>query len=483
MKTPQGKSEGGMAMKRRGEDGQALFIVAGGLTVLMFAAGLGVDMGYLRYEKRRQQAAADSAAIAAASEINYGDVTQAAQTDGASNGYTNGSNNVTVKVYSPPNDGPNTGVAGYVEVLVTKIYPTFFMKVAGSTFANATITARAVAYAGAGGSACVYALDPTAAGVTLSGSGQIVAPHCGVIVDSKSSTAVSMSGSAAIQVKYVGIVGDDSVSGSATISPPPVLGIVPASDPLAYLDNSKPTISSFCSPGSTLSYSTGVTKTVTPGSSCYNVSVSGSNNNITLSAGNYGDVTVSGGPNTVTLGSGSYGYVNVSGGSGTVTYSPGQYGYINGSGGGNNQIFNPGVYVITGSQGVNLSGGNGLSGTGVTFYLGPHAGAVNISGSTSTSLAAPTSGSFDGILIFQDPGDTSAANISGNAGTILDGAIYFPTAQLTMSGSSSFSFGLSAYTILVAYDMVISGSGSVEINNNYAGLAGGSPIKNAALGE
>ena len=92
-------------MRRRGEEGQTIIMVAYGLTLLMLAAGLGIDMGYLRYQMRRQQTAADSAAIAGAAEINFGDVTQAAQTDASINGYTNGSNNVTL---SPGNYGSVT---------------------------------------------------------------------------------------------------------------------------------------------------------------------------------------------------------------------------------------------------------------------------------------------------------------------------------------------------------------------------------------
>src|SRR5208337_2296780 len=64
------------------------------------------------------------------------------------NGYTNGTNTVTVTVYNPSIDGLLKGVAGYMEVLVTKIQPPFFAKVAG--FNNVTMTARAVPTPGAG---------------------------------------------------------------------------------------------------------------------------------------------------------------------------------------------------------------------------------------------------------------------------------------------------------------------------------------------
>src|SRR5580704_15532955 len=131
-------------MRRRTEAGQALVLTAFALTLFTSAAGLGIDMGYLRYQKRLQQSAADSAAIAGASDIPYNNVTTAAKTDSASNGYTDGSNNVTVTVSNPPSDGPHSGGGNtsYVEVLVRKTQPTFFMRIVGVR--SAPVIARAV---------------------------------------------------------------------------------------------------------------------------------------------------------------------------------------------------------------------------------------------------------------------------------------------------------------------------------------------------
>ena len=55
-------------MRRNRESGQALIFVGFSLVVLAAVVGLAIDMGYLRYTKRRLQTAADSAAIAGASE-------------------------------------------------------------------------------------------------------------------------------------------------------------------------------------------------------------------------------------------------------------------------------------------------------------------------------------------------------------------------------------------------------------------------------
>jgi uncharacterized membrane protein len=131
-------------MKRRSEAGQALVSVAFGMLVLCAVMGLAIDIGYLRYLKRELQTAADSAAIAGAAEANpnypFNDVTAAAKADAAANGYTDGSNGVTVTVNNGPLSGPNQGTTGYVEVLVAKTQPTFFIRVVPGAQTNATVS-------------------------------------------------------------------------------------------------------------------------------------------------------------------------------------------------------------------------------------------------------------------------------------------------------------------------------------------------------
>ena len=69
----------------RAEEGQALVLGALALVVLVLMAGLGVDVGFLRYEKQQMQKAADAAAMAGASALVYGgEVTVAARNDAAS---------------------------------------------------------------------------------------------------------------------------------------------------------------------------------------------------------------------------------------------------------------------------------------------------------------------------------------------------------------------------------------------------------------
>ena len=115
-------------LRRNNESGQALVFGVATLGILLIGmAGLGIDMGYLRYQKRLLQSAADSAAIAAASDIPtaFGGVTLAAQNAAAANGYTVASvslatcpppapaaaiGSISLTVNNGPCSGPHTGL-------------------------------------------------------------------------------------------------------------------------------------------------------------------------------------------------------------------------------------------------------------------------------------------------------------------------------------------------------------------------------------
>jgi uncharacterized membrane protein len=131
-------------VKSGGRRGQIIPLVAVFLTMLLGAAALAVDVGYLRYQQRIEQTAADSAAVAGATELQYGDTAfaTAARTDSAANGFTNNGGTIVVTVNNPPATGPNAGKANAVEVIVTAKYATFFENVFKMSLA--TVSSRAV---------------------------------------------------------------------------------------------------------------------------------------------------------------------------------------------------------------------------------------------------------------------------------------------------------------------------------------------------
>src|SRR5512133_1934198 len=108
----------------KAEDGQAMVLTALALTFIMLMAGLGGDVGYLKYQRHQMQKAADAAALAGASVLSYSsnetNIRNAAYNDSSANGFANGSNGIAVTVNHPPTSGPFAGNSAYVEVYVAQ---------------------------------------------------------------------------------------------------------------------------------------------------------------------------------------------------------------------------------------------------------------------------------------------------------------------------------------------------------------------------
>jgi hypothetical protein len=160
--------------KYTAQRGQVLPLVALLIVVLMGFTALAVDVGYDRYEKRIQQSAADSAALAGAAEIPFGNVTKSARYDASQNGFTdntvNGTCTVCVTVNNPYNNDSKS-----VEVIVSAQHPSFFQRVLGTT--SVTVTARAVAKL-KDDNGCLYLL---ATKLTNFNSATVNAHNCAII--------------------------------------------------------------------------------------------------------------------------------------------------------------------------------------------------------------------------------------------------------------------------------------------------------------
>jgi len=393
-------------MKIRCERGQGAVIMAMSLACFCGVTGFALDLGTLFHDKRILQTAADTGAIAATAEVNYGDATAAAKAATALNGITDGSNGATVTVNTPPLSGPNTGKSGYVEVIVAQSEPTYFMKI--FSISTMTVKARAVGANGPG-SGCVYTLGTTGTDLSLTGSGSISIPDCGILDDSSSNSALTSTGSGSISAQSIGLVGKYTETGSGTISPTPSEGMVPASNPLAFL--TPPTYSS-CNPDPhfTGSSSNTIGPAVAGGTICYNgLSMTGS-----------GSLTM-----------------------------------------------NPGIYVINGS--FSNTGSGSISGTGITVYLTPPSGSLSLTGSGSLNLKAPTTGTYNGILFYEDASDTQTMSMTGSGSANIQGIFYAPAAAMSMTGSGSGSL----YADFVVKSMSMTGSGTFH---NYADVNANSPI-------
>jgi hypothetical protein len=381
-------------MRKTRQSGQALLAATLGLVALLGATGLAIDMGYLRYQKRLQQSAADSAALAGAAQINFGGVTAAAHEDSSLNGFTNGANDATVTVHHPPTSGPNAGNGTYVEVLVSVLQPTFFMKIFGVS--SATVTARAVARLSSARNV-IYALGTGAPG--MSNTGNLNAT--GGIIGNQ-----NLSNTGTITAASIGFVG--SSSGGTT--PPAVTGIVPAADPLSSL---RPPGLGACLPPA-MGHASGVgTATFSPGRYCGGMSVINSVN-VTLNPGTY-VVTGTGisfnGTGTVS-GTGVILYLSATGGAVAINTAPGS------------------------SQTVNLTAPTAGARAGILFYQNP--------GNASTATINGTAGSkFQGAFYFpnaslnlSNTGSSAAYTIAVAKSLALSGTTLFPGDYASLAGGS-----------------------------------------------
>lgn len=413
-------------MRRKPESGQALVLAALALVVLTGFAGLAIDMGTLRYQKRLQQNAADAAAIAGASNLasNSLGVTAGAQNASATNGFTDAGGGQTssctdpgatvgtvcVQVNNPPLSGPHTSNANYVEVLVAAVQPTYFMRIFGVN--SETITARAVAtnVSGGAGSGCLYALDTSANGVSISSSGATLnATGCGIV---NNGNFGPNGGGYTITTDTFGVSGTCNGCGGGTVvcvrTPDicPTYRMPPAADPLANL--APPLV------GAPTPFNIG------------NI-IPGVYNGISL------------------IGNGTF-------------------------------LFPAGNYILDGAD--FLCGGiQTIQGTGVTFFFTNNA-TFNCAGNVTLQLTAPTTGPYAGILFYQDPNDTRAASIGASNASFLNGALYFPKAGLTLFGNNNYDVA-----IIVADAFTLSGSTNVTFQGAAGLPAGVKLISNVALVE
>jgi hypothetical protein len=192
---------------RSSDRGQLIPLVALNLIVLMGFTALAVDVGYWRYQQRIEQTAADSAAIAGSTEISYpaaNNVVRAARHDATSNGFTDGVAGATVAVNWPPQSGPSAGSGNAVEVVITRLQPSFFAGIFGI---NQAVKARSVAVLSSAGVGCVYVLGVRGTvNITLNGGGQggiRSNPLCGLVVSGN----MTVTGQATVDVSYASYAG------------------------------------------------------------------------------------------------------------------------------------------------------------------------------------------------------------------------------------------------------------------------------------
>ncbi|WP_255326328.1 pilus assembly protein TadG-related protein [Sphingobium sp. EM0848] len=108
------------------------------------------------------------------------------------------------------------------------------------------------------------------------------------------------------------------------------------------------------------------------------------------------------------------------------------------------------------------------------------------SGSGTLTITAPTSGPWSGVAMYQDPQLTSGVDISyaGNNPTWnISGLVYLPKSNLTFGGAVNKSANGAACFVMVAYTILVNGTGSIFANNTQCATAGLTPPGTAATRE
>jgi Flp pilus assembly protein TadG len=410
--------------KLKDESGQAMILTLLCMTCLLGFVAFAADIGTLLHAKRNLQIAADSAAIAGAAELNYGDMTAAGQAAAAQNGVVIGTNGGAVAINNPPTEGAYAGQpasAGYVEAIVSQSQPTFFMKV--FKIGSQTVAARAVAWNGGSSNGCVYVCNPTASdAMDLQGSFDVSAPKCGVIIDSNATDALQFTGKGGtLTAGSVGVVGGDGgQTGDST--PAPVTGIAQQTCPLSGIVPPDPTTMTCTTPSGNL--------TGTISSGCYSAP-----------AGKKGAL-------------------------GTITLD--------------NATLGSGTYVFEGN--VDLEGNvSTVSGGGTTLDI--YNGTLTEGTGTVLNLVAPTSGPYNGIAIMEPAPNANLMLFDfGNSSGLIDGIIYAPVAPLELHDSGGDkSGGLQLITDLIVG--TLSDQTATLTITSYSQTAGNAPLTKIALVE
>jgi Flp pilus assembly protein TadG len=401
----------------RREEGQVLVLACGMMVVLLAVAGLSIDLGTGWATKQSARMAASAAAAAGADDLP-GSASQA-QADAlamaATDGFQSGVGGVTVAVHVPPvSSQSHNGNPDSVEVDITRQWPTDFLQVLGID--RMTVTAQAVATAApvVAPPCAICVLNPSG-GTALEANGvvQVSVQGAGIAVDSTSSAAGVFNGSVAVSAPDIRMAGDYVATGDPSLTPTPQTGAQPVPDPLASVP----------APAVT-------------------------------------------GPlqGSVALASGS------------ETIQPGIYSGIAVSGG--DLTLSPGTYVITGA--FSVSGDAAVTGDGVTLYFtcsaysasnpapcdGSAGGGLTLSGGTNYSLQAPSSGTYQGLTVFYDRGNTAPLTVAGSVTSDgLKGTVYLADGQLVVDGSSEVT---EMDSMLIANNVVLNGDGNIAIDYSSA---------------
>jgi Flp pilus assembly protein TadG len=404
----------------RDDRGNALFIAAASMPLLIGAAGMAVDTVHISLSKRQLQRAADSAAIAGASGIAQNrtpgpSVTRDLQIN----------NDIPLLAGSPqvgaPTSGPFANNNQAVRVRLSASRSLSFFGVFGHP--SQSIIVEATAAVIRDGQFCMQATeDGNVPGITFGGN-TTVNVGCGIATNSRSATAIVADGSASVTASPLIAVGGVPASGAYASGTTLMPNSARQVDPFAHLPLPAPTD---CQ--NQLSVNPNQTRNIGPaipgGSICFK-------------------------------GMDVKGTLNLA----------------------------PGTYFIDGStrNGLSFGAQSVINGTGVTFVLTSTTAATDpssvattvhgdINGKATVNLVAPSSGPYAGVLFYEDPRAPLGriTNFSGSSTSVIEGAFYFPRGYLNYSGTTGMT---TRCMQLVARRLNFTGNSRIENQCNTPGGA------------
>lgn len=407
-----------MRLWSRDDGGQALILIAAALGGLLLGIGLALDTGQLFVARRAAQTAADAGAWAGAAILYAGgsaaQARTAATTDATRNGYTGGGF-ISVTTASPPASGTYAGDPGYIEVTITEQVLTRFLF--GASAGRTAISVRAVAGLARSGSGQAVIVTRPSGPTTfaLSGSTKLTITGGGTNTNTSSNNAVTIGGTGQLTATFHRVTGNVTAPDAGRMSPAPTTGAAAAADPFASVAG--PT-------------TTGVP--VFAGQTITNATV-------TLSPGVYTGLITVGNLGIAKLNAGNY-------------------------------IFRAGL-TTTGSGSLALAGAGGvlLYNANANYpAVGGICGGLSLAGTGTMTLAASRTGSYAGMLVFQDRICTGGAALTVRTGTSLSGTLYVPAATLTISIANSVTIA----SQIVADQLALNGNNTLTMTFTPASITG-----------
>lgn len=437
--------------------GAVIVVFALCLPILIGAAGMVVDVGFWYLEKRRLQEAADSGAIAAASEfVKNPDITNQMLDVAAKNAVKRAAyTDATVHAHNPPVSGfftkkPRTD--GFIEVIVWQAYSTYFVAIFG--FDDITIAARAVAVQGPFIGDCILAKGgPGYANAPYYNDGRAVldAAKCNIHANGEEDPAVDVGNNVALSANcltgttsmsgkteknYVGPIldgHDPDDEGIYTNCGPPKGGRGPHEDPFDKLTANDMT-GEFCK--TSLALLDGPARDgryARRSEFAWNFSIIGT----AMAKPPSGGTDPAKPPPVEPIQASPGVYCDLGTISADVNFAPGVY-FIRGGAKFHGTVTGDNVLLILQGDGadIDINGHAGMTLSAPSKeFMEEHGGN---SGMLFTELDNPVA--WSGVLIYNDTeGTSNCSTINGNSKSSFTGAIYMPKACLKFNGNASIS--------------------------------------------